>query len=211
MFAKLRLFRKFRFNKWKTYSPQKRLEYAQMFENYYAKKQGRENYVVVWREMQEKEYGLCVSAEKIIYISADLITTYNKMFLLMSTLLHEGRHSFQYFYVNKEYSNKSKISKFSKAYKWKNSLGGYLSGAKGENDYTDYANQSIELDANMYAYKQLKKLRRKYSTISEYNEEMLRLEEWFEYVAHLGKEKYGMFYKFKINRKNKKQYKKNRK
>ena len=41
MFEKFKLFRKFRFKKWQTYSPQKRLECAQKFENYFSKKQGR--------------------------------------------------------------------------------------------------------------------------------------------------------------------------
>lgn len=161
--------------------------------------------------MNENSLGLCVYAQNKIEINVNLLRDGTNMFLLMSTLLHEGRHAFQYMYVNKEYANKSRISKFSKAYKWKNAIGGYLSERDGNGDYADYANQSIELDANMYAYKQLKKMKRKYSNIEEYTTEISRLEYWFETVENLGREKYGMFYKFKIGRKNKKQYKKNSK
>lgn len=210
MFKKFRLFRKFRFKKWQTYSPQKRLEFAQNFENYFAKKQGRKKHSIIWSDkMGENSLGVCNYGQCQIQINANLIIDGSKMFLLMSTILHEGRHAFQYAYVNKEYQKKSRISKLSKAYKWKNAIGGYLSEREGNGDYADYANQSIELDANMYAYKQLKKMKRKYSNIEEYTTEISRLENWFEYAEDLGKEKYGMFYKFKIGRKNKKQFKKN--
>ena len=213
MFEKFKLFRKFRFKKWLTYSPHKRLEYAQQFENYFAKKQSRQRLIVSWKEEKDMNgaYGLCQYEQKRIYLTAELFRNGYKMFLLMSTLLHECRHAFQHAYVNSEYENKSRIFKFSKTYKWKNALGGYLSATNGEADYTDYANQSIELDANLYAYKQLQKMKRRYATINEYAEEIERLRDWFETVENLGKKKYGIFYKFKIHRKNKKQYKKNRK
>ena len=207
MFEKFRLFRKFRFKKWLKYSPDKRLKYCQLFENYFAKKQKRDKFDVCWKEDLNGADGYCSYQEKRIYILADNIRDGRKMFSLMSTLLHEGRHAFQRAHVTETYKKKSKVFKFSKAYQWNNAMGGYFDGTEDGVDYTDYANQSIELDANMYAYKQLKKLRRKYFSVEEYQAQIDHLENWFEYVAKMGKEKYGRFYKFKIGRKNKKRFK----
>ena len=210
MFRKFFLFLKFRLKKWQKYSPQKRLKCLQKFENYFARKQHRESCEVVLRnDLPQNTYGQFQQQNWCIYLNSYLIYDARYMFLCMSTLLHEGRHAYQHMVVKNTYEKKSRIFKFSKAYKWNNAMQGYLSTSQGDS-YADYANQSIELDANMYAYKQLKKVKRKYKDQKLYDYEIKELEDWFEHVAKLGKEQYGFFYKYKIGKKNKKRYEQNK-
>lgn len=204
MLKRFFLFLKFRLKKWEKYSPKKRFACLQKFENYFAKKQHREPCKIILRDdFPQNTYGMFTEQNWCINLNSYLLYDYRYMFLCMSTLLHEGRHAYQNVVVKRTYEKKTKVFKMSKAYKWKNAFGGYLSTSQGDT-YADYANQSIELDANMYAYKQLKKLKHKYKGQTLYENAVKELENWFEDVAKLGKEQYGIFYKFKIGRKNKK-------
>lgn len=210
MFQKFRLFRKFKNGRWEKYSPEKRLKVAQEFENYYSKKHKRMTCrIVPSSEMGENTLGLAKFSEKTIYLNSEYFLNASLKFEMMLTLLHEGRHIFQHEYVNKTYKNNSKVFKLSKAYKWKNSLGGYMDYAN--TDYYGYANQSVELDANIFAYKQLKKLKRKFGKDEKYIKAIEYAENLLANVKEGGKKRYGIFYKFKINRKNKKNYEKNMK
>ena len=209
MFRKFFLFLKFRYKKWQKYSAQKHFKCLQKFEDFYAHKQHRQPCkLVLGQNLPSNVYGVFKGDDWTITVNPNLIYNSNLMFCSMSTLLHEGRHAFQRTHVKNVYSSNKRVFKFSKAYKWRNSFGGYLDTTNS--DYTDYANQSIELDANMYAYKQLKKLSHKYKKEKLYFAEVYRLEDWFKDVAKMGKEKYGIFYKFKIGRKNKKLYEKDK-
>ena len=206
MFRKFFLYSKFKLKKWEKYSPKKRFKCLQKFENYYAFKQHRTPCeIVLSGDLPQNTFGLFKESNWKIYLNSYLIYDARYMFVCMNTLLHEGRHAYQHIVVKSTYENKSRVFKFSKAYKWKNSMQGYLSTSQGDS-YADYANQSIELDANMYAYKQLKKVRRKYKEQKLYELEIKELERWFEDVAKLGREQYGVFYKSKIGKKNKKRY-----
>ncbi len=210
MFQKFRLFRKFKKGRWEKYSPEKRLKVAQEFENHYSKKYKRMTCrIVPSSEMDENTLGLAKFSEKTIYLNSKYFLDASLKYNMMFTLLHEGRHIFQHEHVNKTYKNNSKVFKLSKAYKWKNSLGGYMDTSS--TDYYGYANQSIELDANIFAYKQLKKLKRKFGKDEKYIKEIEYAENLLENVKEGGKKRYGIFYKFKINRKNKKNYENNMK
>lgn len=209
MFRKYFLFLKFKTRKWIKYNSKKRFKYLQGFEQYFASIQRRNPCnLVVSQTFPSNVFGEFREENWEIIINNSLLMDDDLMFKCMSTLLHEGRHAYQNTHVNNVYNKNKKVFKFSKAYKWRNSFGGYMDASNS--DYVDYANQSIELDANMYAYKQLKKLKNKYKNEKLYYEEMCRLEQWLEEAQKMGKEKYGVFYKFKIGRKNKKMYDKNK-
>ena len=210
MFKKFFLFQKFKPRKWKKYSFDKRLEVIQKIENFYAKKQNRKPVEVVPRnDFVSTLYGSASYVNQIIFINSSLLTDSSKQFLLLSTILHEGRHIYQSGVVNKSY-NDGRIPRFSKAYSWMNSSDGYISYEENKDNYVDYANQSVELDANSYALKQLKKLKRKFKNDVNYQAEIINLTNWFENAKTEGRKKYGFFYKFKIRRKNKKQRKLNK-
>lgn len=210
MFKKFFLFQKFKPRKWKKYSFDKRLEVIQKIENFYAKKQKRKPVEVVPRnDFVSTLYGSASYVNQIIFINSSLLTDSSKQFLLLSTILHEGRHIYQSDVVNKSY-NDGRIPRFSKAYSWMNSSDGYISYEENKDNYVDYANQSVELDANSYALKQLKKLKRKFKNDVNYQAEIINLTNWFENAKTEGRKKYGFFYKFKIRRKNKKQRKLNK-
>ena len=65
MFERFRLFRKFRVKKWKKYSPEKRLQCAQAFEEFFAKKHGRDYLIVEPANEEMKDaLGLCKYSER---------------------------------------------------------------------------------------------------------------------------------------------------
>ena len=210
MLKKFFLFFKLRQKKYYRYTVQKRVELLSKVEEYFALKQGRKTCNLIFTEkLSQNIYGRFDSEPWCIYINLDLVLDPTRLFDVLGTILHEGRHAFQYCVVNQAYQDGGKAHRFSRAYKWKKAFEGYLSTQNY--NYVDYQNQSIELDANMYAYKQLKKLKYRYKKSKLYYKKLEEYETWFENAEKNGKEKYGIFYKHKIRKKNAKQAKINKK
>ena len=89
--------------------------------------------------------------------------------------------------------------------KWKRNWFGYVSSAT---DNLMYNNQSVERDAQKYSLKILKQYKGKYSGEKDYNDTYKAVLYRYEQADIQARKEYGLFYKAKIERKIKKNSKK---
>ncbi len=186
-------YNKFKENKWKRMSPQKRLKAFQKLENIQAKVLGRPACKVVPKQWEEQGLnGQFLSKTKQIELNTKFMTANNLQFMGMATLFHEGRHAYQY---NLCYGGK-KVRRFSKAYKWKQNFQGYVGSE--EDKYSFYSMQPIERDANKYAILRMKKFRFRYRKERLFLDALQRKMEDFDDVKDFAKKELGVFYKLKV-------------
>ena len=197
---------KYRSEKWKTYSPKKRLKLFQKMENIMAKKMDRPAYEVVPREFPDNTNGLCEYAAKKIYLNKIFFIEDYLQFYALATLFHEGRHAQQHNVVK----SKQKHFRFSKAYKWQKNMQGYIS-YDGNEKYSYYSMQEIERDANKYAIERLKKLKFWFRYDNLYYKTLQLKTQQFDEVKDIAKKELGIFYKFKLKHRQKKEIDKNSK
>ena len=198
------VYNKFKQNKWRKLSPKRRLKVFQKMENIMAKKAKRPVYTILSREWEDGTMGLCSYSKKIIYIHTDFFTKDNLQFLGLATLFHEQRHAEQHNIVK----TKKRIFKFSKAYKWQQNMKAYIS-YDGDEKYSYYSMQEVERDANKFAIIQLKKFRFRFRKEDIYFKSVSIKEKEFDMVRERAKEELGLFYKFKLFLRRKKEEKKN--
>ena len=189
------IFNKFKRRRWFRYNTNKRLRIYQALENKFAKKQKREALPVVIHPNDNWEcFGMFTvsKTDKRIVIHENLLTDVSLRFHGMETILHEGRHAYQYGIVNKKlpwYAFRAK--------KWRKNWNGYIPNQQSS---AAYNNQAIEKDAQKYALKQMLKRDYKYENDPDWKRTIAantrRLEEADEYA----RKELGVFYKFKINR-----------
>ncbi len=186
------LFSKFKQKKWMKCSIEKRLKVYIALEKKVAKKLKIEPLKI---ELHEDEDWNCFGAFTVngsnrkILLNQNLVYEPRFRFHGMETIAHETRHAYQHILISRDL----KWYEFT-AKKWKRNWGAYFSAGT---DDVMYNNQAIERDAQKYSIKFLKK--HKYPDqdyIDTFNAVVYR----YEQAEVEAKKKYGMFYKFKIEK-----------
>ena len=189
------IFSKFKKKRWVRYNTNKRLKIYQALEKKFAKKQRREPLpVVIHPDDNWKCLGMFTVSnnEKRIVLNDDLILDVKMRFHGMETILHEGRHAYQYETINKKlpwYAFRAK--------KWRKNWMGYIPSAESN---AAYNNQSVEQDAQKYALKQMLKLDRKYRGDPDWERTLQINQRRIDTAEEKARKELGVFYKFKINR-----------
>jgi hypothetical protein len=194
------LFSKFKKKKWMKYGAEKRLKVLVALEKKVAKKLKIEPLIL---ELHEEEDWNCFGAFSVnngvkrIVLNQNLIYEPRFRFHAMETIAHETRHAYQHGIISK----KLKWYEFT-AKKWQRNWGAYFTSSV---DDVMYNNQAIERDAQKYSIKFLKK--HKYPD-EDYIETFNAVCYRYDQAEVQAKKKYGLFYKFKIekNIKNKSKY-----
>jgi len=190
------VYSRFKLRKWKRYSSSKRLRVLQALENKMAKKNHREPIDVVVHERSDWNcLGMfsVANGKKKLYVHENLILNPAYRFHALETIIHEGRHASQYEIINKDL----KWWQF-RAKRWKSNFQGYVSSSE---DKLLYNNQEVERDAQKYTIKWLRKLEHKYYNEDDFYKTLKRNEYRYEKSDQDAREKYGLFYKFKMRRK----------
>lgn len=204
MCFRFRTYNKFKEEKWEELSPEERLETFQKLENIQAKKLGRPAYTISpnysWSELVNGE---CSSRYKIIQINQRFLYEPELRFLGMMTIFHEGRHAFQY----ESCFGESEPSRFSRAYKWKRNFEGYINGMTDK--YSFYSMQPVELDANKYAINRMLDFAHRYRYEPLYHRTLTFKENAMENAKDVARKELGIFYKWKVARRTKRERKKN--
>lgn len=193
-------YNKFKFRKWDKMSLSDRAYAFQKLEIIQARKLGRPVCQVIFRPMEEHLKGQFIPGKDVIYLNQMFIEEDALRFDGMFTLFHEGRHAFQH---NVCFSGKE-LGLFSKARKWQKNFGGYINGA--EDEYSFYAMQPIERDANKYALQRLKKFQYRFIDDRYYNATVRFEEKCFDDDRFRAKEELGYFYKLKLAKRQKEEY-----
>lgn len=198
------IYNKFKFKNWIKYSPGKRQKILEALEHKQAKKLKREELpVVINSDPNWNCYGMFTSDEKNnknLVLSINLITRPELRYHALETILHEGRHAYQYEQITKKHIGIFNL----KAKRWRDNYGGYITSAQ---DRLFYSLQPIERDAQKYSIKQMEKLNFKYRNEADYHETMNQMIYRFDSTPLKAKDQMGFFYKSKLN----KQIKKNNK
>lgn len=193
-------YNKFKCKKWEQLSVSSRIAVFQKMEDIMAAKQDREPFLIQPKLFNDGTVGLCVQNKRIIYLHEHYFTKRNVQFLGLATLFHEQRHIYQYNEVMKN----EKHSKFSKAYKWQQNMEGYIDGTQ-KKEYAYYSLQDIERDANKFAIKQLRKFRFRFRFDEIYLRTLRQKEYEFDDTVRKARKELGLFYRFRLYRRLKKQ------
>lgn len=148
---------------WKYYSPEVRLELLQEVEVRMARKQGREPLIVKTFEPRRENAGLLgyyATEGDAIYLNENYI--HNKRGALndysvaeaMSTLMHEGRHAYQYAVA----CGRCPAPNEETRQRWRLNYAAYNSCNGDSQDQLLYVQQSLECDARTYALQELENL-----------------------------------------------------
>lgn len=190
------LYSKFKGCHWQDYSPERRLKYFQELENKMSKKQRRDALPVIENPNLEQDILGCFVVEngrKVLYINPILLVEHDYRFLAFATILHEGRHAYQYQVANAE---KIPWYKFS-AKRWKKNFQGYYTASEDE---TMYSMQAIERDAQKFAIDTLKSLSYKYGNERAYQATLNFIEDIYLQSQFDAKKKFGSSYEKQINK-----------
>ncbi len=198
------VYNKFKSKKWAKLSPQKRLKIFQKVEKIMARKMHREVYQIIPKEWNDGTYGLCVHAERVIYLNTVFFLDDNMRFFGLATLFHEERHAQQHAIVK----SKKKLFKLSKAYRWQKNMQGYIS-YDGNEKYSYYSMQEIERDANKYAINRLKHFKFRYRHEDLFTRTLDAKIKQFADTKDLAKKELGFFYRIKLLLRERKERKKN--
>lgn len=189
------LFSKFKLKKWKNLNPEKRLKVFIALEKKVAKKLSIEPLKL---ELKDDENWNCfgaftvINGIKKIVLNENLLYEPKFRFHAMETIVHETRHAYQFSVVSREL----KWYEFT-AKKWKRNWAGYFSSST---DNLMYNNQSVERDAQKYSIKFLKKYKGKYWGEIDFRNTYEAVVYRYEQADIDARKKYGLFYKFKIEK-----------
>lgn len=189
------IYSKFKYKKWNKLTPDKRLEVLRALEKKLAKEQNRDPIdVTVYPDPTWQSFGMFRTngGKRQILIHEDLIYNPELRFHALETIIHEGRHASQFVVVNK----KLKWYNF-KERRWKKNWQNYFSSSE---DNLMYNNQAIERDAQQFTIKKLSRLARKYRNERDFAYTLHANKMRYENADDDARKKYGMFYKFKIDR-----------
>lgn len=189
------VFNKFKKRKWVKLNNEKRLNVYAALEKKFAKKQHREPLDIVVHESSNWNcLGMFTTngGNPRIIIHENLLIDDKMRFHGMETILHEGRHAFQYTTIQKKlpwYAFRAK--------RWQKNWYGYI--PSGENQVA-YNNQAVEQDAQKYAFNKMLNLNRKYAGDPDW-ERTMRINEYrLTSADDKARKEFGVFYKYKINR-----------
>ncbi|NCB48360.1 MAG: hypothetical protein EOM55_01855 [Clostridia bacterium] len=185
---------------WERLSPNSRINIFQQIENFEAKRQGREPMKVIEKNFEDNMQGLCDKKSGKIYLSIGFFKKKYMQFWGLTVLFHEGRHAFQ----QEEVFENEKPNIFSKVYKWRKNLQGYVHYNDKEK-FSYYAMQDVERDANKYALKRLIKLRFWLKNEKGFFETIKSKQDELDSQVHIAKKELGPLYKLKVKLRNKKE------
>jgi len=191
------IYSRFKLKKWAKYSPEKRLKVLQALEKKLAKQEKRPALPVVIHENSNWGcYGMFVARgeDRKIYVHENLLIDPSMRFHALETIIHEGRHAEQYDKVTRD---ELKWYEF-KAKRWRDNWQGYFSSAE---DSTMYNNQEIERDAQKFTINKLKRLAFKYRNERDFAYTLQANINRYENAELSAVKKYGIFHRYKINRK----------
>lgn len=134
---------------------------------------------------------------QILHINLKLLNTPSLRFHALETILHEGRHAYQYNIIK---NKKIRFFEFKKK-RWKQNYSGYITSNEDE---LFYSMQPIERDAQRYAIKKMEKLRFKFRNERDYFLTMEAMKNRYIETEKQLKEKHGIFYNYKLKKKIKK-------
>ena len=189
------LYSRFKIRKWKKYSYDKRFKVFEALEKKIAKNLKIEPLKLELKYDSDWNcYGAfqVVAGKKKMVLNSNLIEDPKFRFHAMETIAHESRHAYQFTIVNKPL----KWYEFT-AKKWKRNWEGYFSSTT---DMVMYNNQSIERDAQKYSIKFLKKHRGRYKKEPNWQETFDAVVHRYDTADDEARKKYGIFYKYKIER-----------
>lgn len=198
LFGLFSIYNKFKYRKWIGFTPARRAKILEKIEEKQAKKLGRKQLpVVINHDPNWHCYGsfeVDNTGRRILYLSINLIENPNLRYHALETILHEGRHAYQYEQISKKH-----ISPFNfKAKKWRANYSGYISSRE---DKTIYSMQPIERDAQKYAINQMEKHSFKFRNEEDYQATMRSMIYRYEESERQAKRELGIFYKHKMNKK----------
>ena len=181
---------------WQGYSPEKRLKILQALEKKMAKKQSRpEVKVEVYPDPDWPSLGMfeVKGGKQTLFINEKLIWNPQLRFFAMETIIHEGRHAYQYYVI----TNK-KINWYNfKEKRWKANWEGYIPSSESEAAYNI---QAVERDAQSFTLKMLKKLSYKYRHEQAFRVTLRANQDRFDQSEFDARRAFGRFYKQKINK-----------
>ena len=186
------LYSKFKAKKWLKYSYEKRFKIFVELEKRVAKQLHIEP---IKLEINYEDWN-CFGAfsvdalNKRIVINSNLLEQPKYRFHGMETIAHETRHAYQFSVI----SRKLKWYEFT-AKKWRDNWAGYFSSSV---DNVMYNNQAVERDAQKYSIKFLRK--HKYTGDPDYERTINIVVGRYEQADEDARKKYGIFYKYKINK-----------
>ena len=170
-----------------------------------SRKAGRPCFEIIPRKWDDLTNGLCVYKDRAIYINVNFVNTNSKQFFGLATLFHEQRHAEQFHIV----ATSKKFNRFSKSYKWKKNMEGYIS-YDGSEKFSYYSMQEVERDANRFAIKKLKKMRFWFGRDDLYYQALKYKIKEYEVTKEIAKKELGFFYKIKLKMRENKQRKINK-
>jgi len=160
-------------NEWHRLSEKEKLAVLQVIENEVARRDGRESYTVVSVDFDDiNTRGECDDETKTIRISSEILKNeplYNEDepedYDVVSILLHEGFHAYQYQVIN----GSVEFSYNYKKEKWNYELNNYITY---EENHNKYAGQLVEVNARRFAmsYKITLELLAREILVSDYYE-----------------------------------------
>lgn len=193
-------YNKFKLKNWLKYNKGKRQRIIEKIEKKQAKRLHRPVLpVAVNTDPNCPYYGMFETnhGKQVLYINIKLLSDPTLRFHALETILHEGRHAYQY---NIIHNKKIRFFEFKKK-RWKQNYSGYITSAE---DKLFYSMQPIERDAQKYAIKQMEKLKFRFRNEDDYFSTMDTMKDRFYETEKQLKEKHGIFYNIKLNKKIKK-------
>ncbi len=192
------IYNKFKFRTWAKLSPGKRQQVLEKIEKKQSKKLKRPTLPVIINSNEDwKCYGsfqVTSDGKQTLVLSINIIDDVSLRYHALETILHEGRHAYQYNQITKK-----KIGFFNfRAKKWKENYSGYISSAE---DRTVYNLQPVERDAQKYAIKFMEGFRRKFKNEADYHNTMKLMIYRYEQTVIQAKNEMGLFYRSKLNKK----------
>ena len=191
------VFSKFRGSHWQNYTPDKRLQILQALENKMAKKQHRKPTIIcVNPDLPEGCLGLFEATSinnQHIFINDQLLYHHKLRFHAMETIIHEGRHAYQYDIVRRKHIPFLNFT----ARRWKKNWQAYFTATDNP---TIYNMQAIERDAQKYTIVMLKNLAYKYKNETAFKSTLKNCIQRFEQGELDARKEYGLFFQHKIDK-----------
>ena len=191
------VYNKFKLRKWLNYSAGKRQRLIEKVEKKQAKKLKRPILPVVVNTSPNCPYfGMFESnnGKQILHINLRLLNEPHLRFHALETILHEGRHAYQYNLINKR---KIRFFEFRKK-RWLDNYSGYISSNE---DKLFYSMQPIERDAQKYAIKKMEKMHHRFKDEEDYHLTLELMKKRFDKTEEELRAKHGLFYRAKLRRK----------
>lgn len=191
----------FKTDNWKNLSPSERRESLQYLENKMAEEAGRKpRRIQVDKKLKPGECGYyddSVLKRGNIYINEDYLYSNDraKQYDAMDTVIHEGRHAYQYDCVNGRIKHSENDATLTS---WGKNVEEYNPFAKDKTSYSYYRFQPIEDDANNYAATKIESYANNYSSDPYYQSYIEKTQMEHEQDANIAKNRLGDDYKQNI-------------